>query len=219
MARVNREADANPKALRLSIDSKASVAVGDFSRGGQSRVEVKALDHDMQSKEKLIPFGILTPKIGTLAIRFGSSYKTSDFVADSLTAWCETNPEALSEVGELVVDCDNGPESNGRRTQFLRRMVQLADLTGKRIHLVYYPPYHSKYNPIERCWAALEHHWRGTLLSTVEKTLNWAKTMTWKGIHPTVTLCRKVYNKGVRVTGQALRDIGARLSRHPQLPN
>ncbi len=216
---MNQAADANPKALRISIDSKAAVAVGDFSRGGQSRVSVKALDHDMQSKEKLIPFGILTPKTGALAIRFGSSHKTSDFVVDCLAAWCETNKEHLAEVDELVIDCDNGPESNGRRTQFLKRLVELADLTGKRIHLVYYPPYHSKYNPIERCWATLEHHWRGTLLSTAEKAVNWAKTMMWKGLNPTVTLCRKTYDKGIRVTGQAMRDIEARLSRHPQLPN
>jgi hypothetical protein len=219
VARVNQAADANPKALRISIDSKAAVVVGDFSRGGQSRVSVKALDHDMQSKEKLIPFGILAPKTGALAIQFGISHKTSDFVADCLTAWCAGNPELLSEADELVIDCDNGPESNGRRTQFLKRVVELADLTGKRIHLVYYPPYHSKYNPIERCWATLEHHWRGTLLSTAEKAIHWAKTMTWKGLHPTVTFCEKVYEKGVRLTRQAMRDIEARLFRHPQLPN
>ncbi len=70
VARVNQAADANPKALRISIDSKAAVAVGDFSRDGQSRVSVKALDHDMQSKEKLIPFGILAPKTGALAMIF-----------------------------------------------------------------------------------------------------------------------------------------------------
>jgi hypothetical protein len=138
-------------------------------------VSVKALDHDMQSKEKLILFGILAPKTGALAIRFGSSHKTSDFVTDYLTAWCAANLEALSEVDELVIDYDNGPESNGRRTQFLKCVAELADLTGKRIHLVHYLPYHSKCNPIERCRATLERHWCGTLLSTAEKAVNWAK--------------------------------------------
>jgi len=32
---------------------------------------------------------------------------------------------------------------------------------------VYYPPYHSKYNLIERCWGILENHWNGTLLNSV----------------------------------------------------
>jgi hypothetical protein len=47
---------------------------------------------------------------------------------------------------------DNGSESSGVRTQFLHRMVQFVDTIGKPIQLLYYPPYHSKYNPIERCW-------------------------------------------------------------------
>ncbi|NJM66326.1 MAG: hypothetical protein HC851_12025 [Acaryochloris sp. RU_4_1] len=54
------------------------------------------------------------------------------------------------EIIQLKVD--NGSESSGVRTQFLNRMVAFADSTGKTIQLLYYPPYHSKYNPIERCW-------------------------------------------------------------------
>ena len=64
----------------------------------------------------------------------------------------------------LQIKADNGPESNGRRTPFLKRMVELADHIGKPIHLLYYPSYHSKYNPVERCWGILEKHWNGTKL-------------------------------------------------------
>src|SRR5262249_32775297 len=56
----------------------------------------------------------------------------------------------------------------------------------------YYPPYHSKYNPIERCWGILELHWNGTKLVDVETMVAWARSMTWKGIHPIVALSRKV---------------------------
>ena len=41
---------------------------------------------------------------------------------------------------------------------------------------MYFPPYHSKYNPIERCWGILEHHWNGALLDTIESALLWAGT-------------------------------------------
>jgi transposase len=58
--------------------------------------------------------------------------------------------------------------------------------------------YHSKYNPIERCWGILEEHWNGTLLNTIDTVLEWAKTMTWKGIKPVVKLCDKIYEKGVK---------------------
>jgi transposase len=57
-------------------------------------------------------------------------------------------------------------------------MVKFADQIGKPIQLLYYPPYHSKYNPIERCWGILEKHWNGTLLRDVTTMLLWAQTMT-----------------------------------------
>jgi hypothetical protein len=64
----------------------------------------------------------------------------------------------------LQIKMDNGPESSGRRTQFLHRMVQFADDIHKPIQLLYYPPYHSKYHPSERCWGILELKWNGTKL-------------------------------------------------------
>ena len=78
----------------------------------------------------------------------------------------------------------------------MKRMVEFAEQNDLEVVLVYYPPYHSKYNPIERCWGILEEHWNGTLLNTIDTVLEWAKTMTWKGIKPVVKLCDKIYEKG-----------------------
>ncbi|MEZ5577296.1 MAG: hypothetical protein R3F44_17400 [Candidatus Competibacteraceae bacterium] len=62
------------------------------------------------------------------------------------------------------IKADNGPESNDRRTRFLKRRVEFVDHIGTPIPLLGYPPYHSKYNPIERCWGILEKHWNGAKL-------------------------------------------------------
>ncbi len=113
---------------------------------------------------------------------------------------------------------DNGPESSGNRTQFLYRMVQLVDAIGKPIQLLYYPPYHSKYNPIERCWGILEQHWNGTKLIDAETMLEWAKSMTWKGLHPVVELSRDVYQKGISLGKAAMRAVEVRLKRDAKLP-
>nr|WP_281054664.1 transposase [Thiothrix nivea] len=104
------------------------------------------------------------------------------------------------------------------RTQFLKRMVEFANHTGKTVHLLYYPPYHSKYNPIERCWGILEQHWNGTQLKDAETLLEWAKTMTWKGINPMVEFSRKVYEKGVTLSKKAMEAVEARLERNAALP-
>ena len=165
-----------------------------------------------------MPSGILIPKIGELTLTLGQSAKTSDFVADALETWWQETSPRFAQVKELVINADNGPETNSQRTQFMQRMVDFADRTGLRIHLVYYPPYHSKYNAIERCWGVLEQHWNGTLLSTVDTVLEWTRTMTWKGLHPVVRLCQKVYAKGVRLGKAAKKKLDERLQRSTTLP-
>jgi hypothetical protein len=169
--------------------------------------------------EKYIPCGIVDEDSAQLRITFGSSFKTSDFIVDAIEDWWaaleETEQVAMAR---LQIKMDNGPESSGRRTQFLQRMVAFCDGIGKPIHLLYYPPYHSKYNPIERCWGILELHWNGTKLVDVETMLEWAKSMTWKGIAPIVEISRKVYQKGIALSKRAMQAVEARLMRHSELP-
>jgi hypothetical protein len=114
----------------------------------------------------------------------------------------------------IQLKIDNGPESRGVRTQFLKRMVEFTEQIGKPIQLLYYPPYHSKYNPIERCWGILELHWNGAKLIDVETMLAWAQSMTWKGLQPIITLSRKVYQKGISLTKKAMRAIEKKLERN-----
>ena len=118
----------------------------------------------------------------------------------------------------MVINLDNGPENSSFRTQFMKRMVEFADRNDLEVVLVYYPPYHSKYNRIERCWGILERHWNGTLLESVETAMEWAGTMTWKAIRPIVQLLDKVYETGVRLTKKAFQEIEKRLDRHEELP-
>jgi transposase len=204
---------------RLSIDCKATVKIGDYSRGGRTRGDYKACDHDMGCLEKYTPCGIVDEDTGALFINFGSSYKTSDFIIDTIVAWWNMlTPEQQRAIGTIQIKMDNGPESSGTRTQFLNRLVAFADQIGKPIQLVYYPPYHSKYNPIERCWGILELHWNGAKLIDVDAMLDWAQSMTWKGIQPILALSHKVYEKGISLTKKAMRQIEKRLERNPLLP-
>ncbi|NJL41305.1 MAG: hypothetical protein HC899_34780 [Leptolyngbyaceae cyanobacterium SM1_4_3] len=204
---------------RVSLDCKATVNIGDYSRGGPTRGDNQASDHDLGCQEKYIPCGIVDEDSGQLSIYFGSSSKTSDFIVDTLQAWwtgLSTTQQAQTTLLQLKVD--NGPESSGVRTQFLNRMVQLCDQIGTPIQLLYYPPYHSKYNPIERCWGILEQHWNGTQLKDLNTMLQWAKSMTWKGIHPIVECNQRTYAKGISLSKSAMREVENRLERNPDLP-
>jgi len=90
--------------------------------------------------------------------------------------WAKIDPAERPRT--LVINADNVPENNGHRTQWLKRLVEFSEQENITIQLAYYPPYHSKYNPVERLRGLLENHWRGGLLDPVEKTLGLARTMS-----------------------------------------
>ena len=204
---------------RLSMDCKATVKIGEYSRGGQTRGDNKARDHDMDCKEKYTPCGIVDEDTGALHISFGSSFKTSDFMVDNLQAWwASLTVQQQQETQQIQIKMDNGPESSGVRTQFLKRMVDLASTLGRSIHLLYYPPYHSKYNPIERCWGILEQHWNGAKLFDAQTMLAWAQSMTWKGLHPVIQLNQNIYEKHISLSKIEMRAVEKRLRRNPLLP-
>ena len=113
---------------------------------------------------------------------------------------------------------DNGPECSGRRSQFLSRMVEFTDITRRVVRLAYYPPYHSKYNAIERYWAGMEKSWNGYLLNSVSAVLNRSANFCWKGLSAKVRLFNTVYKKVVKVCGKEREKIEGRLYRSPHLP-
>lgn len=214
--RVNGAADQDEKTLRISLDTKATVKIGPFSRGGYSRQGDKACDHDFEPESTLTPFGILLPQSGDHHLWFAEGKVTADFMVDRieemLPRW-----EQQFDFHTLVINADNGPENSGRRTQWLKRLVELADAHQLNIELAYYPPYHSKYNPVERLWGVLENHWRGEVLISVQKALGLARTMTFRGIKPTVRKVTKSYQQGVSVAQRLMKGIERRLRRTPGL--
>ena len=151
---INEQADNDPNVLRISMDAKVAIKVGEFDRGGKTRVTTVALDHDFPPPITLTPYGIFLP----------------------------------------------------------------ATSSQLNLQLAYYPPYHSKYNPVERCFGWLEQHWNGSLLDTVDTVLNFAQTLTFKGQNPIVTLVNQVYATGVKLTTAAMTELEQHLHRHPSLP-
>jgi hypothetical protein len=214
---MNDAADDAPTTLRISMDAKATVKVGPFARGGKSRAQVKAADHDFEATAKVTPVGIFLPATDELFLSGVTSKVTSDCLVDRLEQWWERVRERFSHITMLVLNLDNGPECHSRRTQFLCRLVQFALRTGLRVRLAYYPPYHSKYNPIERCWGILEMHWNGALLERVETVIEFARTMRWKGVHPLVDLVTTTYETGVKLTKEAMAVVETQVERLPDL--
>jgi hypothetical protein len=210
-------ADAADTMLRISMDAKARVKVGPFARGGKSRVLTIAADHDFHPDATVTPVGIFLPAWDELFLYGITSKVTSDCLVDCLRRWWEVVSDRFAHLTTLVINLDNGPENHSRRTQCMQRLVDVAHHTGLTGRLAYYPPYHSKYNPIERCWGILENPWNGALLDSIDTVIQFATTMTWKGKGPVVELVTTTYQTGVKLTREAMQMVEAQIQRLPGL--
>ena len=217
MKAAHARSDTEPETLRISIDTKAKVKLGEFSRGGRLRCfePLRALDHDMEPNGILVPFGILEVKQKKFNVVYGNSLETSDFIVDGLSYWWRYNQRRYSNVAMLQIDLDNGPELESHRTQFIKRIVDFSDKIRLPIELVYYPPYHSKYNSVEHCWGVLESHWSGALLTDLDAVREWTKTMRWDGSAPNVYFLDREYHRGVKLTAREMKSYSRRLIRTP----
>ena len=217
LAQRNTQAELCDEQLRLSIDAKARVAVGPFSRRGRSRTPEQACDHDFAPEATITPVGILIPHSDELSLYGIQTTVTSDCIVDCLCDWWERARSRFPQVTTLVINLDNGPENHSHRTQFLFRMVEFVRAFGVTVLLAYYPPYHSKFNPMERGWGVLERHWNGAILATIETVERWMASMTWRGRHPEVKMIATDYPTGRKLDAETMAVIEAQVERHETL--
>ena len=214
--KVNAEADQSEGTLRISMDAKAAIKVGPYSRGGRSRRKHQAVDHDFQGELLLKLFGIFLPRYNQPYFYFNDSKVTPDLMVDCLQQiWSDLNSKY--HIQKLLINLDNGPENHSGRTQFIKRLVDFSSANQVEIYLAYYPPYHSKYNPIERVWGVLENHWNGELLDSREKIIMLAKSMTWNSNHPIVQEIPGTYQTGITLNKKEMAIYESQLERHPDL--
>lgn len=194
------------------MDAKDKVRIGKFSRGGSSRIKTKGLDHDFYN-ETITPFGLFLPDYNETYLYMNETVTNSDFIVDCMEYFWKLNKDRFPKVKRLLLNFDNGGENSSRRTQFMKRMVDFVENEKIEVELAYYPPYHSKYNPIERVWGVLEKHWNGALLDSVSKVISFAKSMTYNGVRPIVKLIQKVYQTGVKLNPIEMAEIEKKIVR------
>jgi hypothetical protein len=203
LQRLHEEAVEDDNVVRLSGDAKDKVKVGKFSRGGKSRVNVRAYDHDFGS-EYITPYGLMDVKTQETYIYLSETKATADFIVDALIDFWVSHGYAGSGK-KLLLDLDNGPENSSHRTQFMKRLVEFSIDYDVEITLAYYPPYHSKYNPIERVWGVLEVHWGGALLDSKETIKKYIETATYGKKNLNAQLVGAEYESGVKLNKKTMK--------------
>ena len=191
------------KMVMISIDTKDKVLLGPFSRNGKNRIQIEAVDHEL-TNDCLIPFGILDLKNNTPYFFNYTSKPTSLDLVDCIEEFFEEQ-YLNKDISKLMIFLDNGPDNSGVRTIFLSGLINIAKKYNIQIELVYYPPYHSKYNPVERLWARLEKIWNGFLLETKEVCLSFMKNLTWRNTKSVTKLKEVKYEKGLTISKKEMK--------------
>lgn len=190
----------------ISIDTKKKEDLGNFYRDGvlYTQKVVETFDHDFPSfaEGKVIPHGIYDLKLNSGYITLGTTKETSEFICDCLRNWWYDKgqfqyPNATS----ILMLCDSGGANSCRHYLFKEDLQKLVDLIGVRIRVAHYPPYTSKYNPIEhRFFPHVTRACQGVILKSVDTVKSlMEKTKTKTGLQTTVTIIDKTYNTGRKV--------------------
>lgn len=207
----------------LSIDCKKKERLGNLHRDGKcyctGAIEVYDHDYEHLSEGKVIPHGILDLQENNGYISIGSSSETADFVKDNLLWWWDEHgihlyPEATS----ILLLCDAGGANSYRHHIFKQKLLEFARQTGLFVIVCHYPPYCSKWNPIEhRLFCHVHQAMSGGLFSdykTVQKLIEQTSTKT--GLTVVVRLNLKEYPTGIKADKNKLDK--KRIGFHPTIP-
>ena len=201
--KANFEKKGNPI---ISMDSKKKEEIGNFFRPGSlyTQAGIPVYDHDFKSfgKGKVTPHGIYDMLKNTGWITLGTSKDTGEFACDSLRKWWYNQGQYdYPEASSLLILCDGGGSNSSRHYLFKEDIQKLSDEIGIEIRIAHYPPYTSKYNPIEhRMFPHVTRACQGVVFNSVELVKElMEKTKTKKGLDVTVQILDKVYEGGREV--------------------
>ena len=191
----------------ISIDTKKKEHVGgNLHRNGSvyctKAIEVSDHDYPYLADLKISPHGIYDMKKNKAYVNIGISYETAEFVCDSLQNWWENyGKNEYPNANEILIFCDSGGANSYRHNIFKVELQKLVDIINMPIKIVHYPPYTSKWNPIEhRVFPHITRAIEGVPLNTVDEVKNKiesAKTKT--GLTVVTDVMKKTYEKGKAV--------------------
>jgi hypothetical protein len=187
----------------ISIDTKKKELMGDFHRDGviDTQETIETNDHDFSSAGSgvVIPHGVYDVGQNRGFIHLNTSHDTSELACDSIAAWWEEHGRvSYPRAKKILVLCDGGGSNSASRYVFKEQLQELANRLGVEIRVAHYPPYCSKYNPIEhRLFPHVTRACRGVIFRTLETVQHYiSKTETTTGLTITVRVLDKVYQTG-----------------------
>lgn len=190
----------------LSMDTKKKELVGNLTRNKavycKDGKTLKTFDHDFKNLaiEKAVPHGIYDIRLLKGYVTLGNSHETADFVVDNIEHWwLNYGIHLYPDADNILIFCDGGGANGYRHHRFKQALQTLAKSIGVKITIVHYPPYCSKYNPIERrLFSQIHRTMSNSILTSLEQMSDIIQqTTTSTGLKVVVRIVRKVYEKGL----------------------
>lgn len=208
----------------ISIDTKKKELLGNLYRAGKlyCNQAQEVFDHDYSylGEGKVIPHGIYDLRLNQGFISIGTSHETADFVGDNLEWWWfNYGIHQYPDAKYLMILCDCGGANSYRSHLFKKRIQDLAKKIGIKIIVSHYPPYCSKWNPIEhRLFAQVHRSLQGVVFTSYElvKALI-EKTTTKQGLSVIARINQKEYQIGLKGSKDDIDP--KRILRPPQNPD
>lgn len=209
----------------ISVDTKKKELLGLLTRNEpvmahpEGIPKVYSSDYSHLAQGKAIPHGIFDYKLNKGYITLGDSHETADFVIDNLRWWWLVFGQFLyQDATHILLLCDCGGANGYRHHRFKRLLQELAREIGIRIVVAHYPPYCSKYNPIERrFFSHVQHTIKNTILTNIEQVAElMSKTSHSKGLTTEVRVVKKRYPLKQPSYKEDIDE--SRILRHPDLP-
>jgi len=190
----------------ISIDAKKKEQIGHFYREGTvyAQEPIQTYDHDFNnfSESVVIPYGVYDLKRNTGFVNIGTSHETSEFACDSVLHWWEEEGiKNYPNANSILVLCDGGGSNSSRRYVFKEALQKLVNEINKEVRVAHYPPYCSKYNPIEhRMFPHITRVCKGVVFESVKLVKELIeKAKTSKGLKVVANVIEKVYETGRKV--------------------
>lgn len=187
----------------ISIDTKKKELLGNFYRDGRLYTQdiITTFDHDFPSAAsgKVVPHGIYDVGLDTGYLTLGTSCDTSEFSCDNIERWWLGYGQSnYPEADSVLMFCDCGGSNNASHYIFKEDLQKLSDRLGISIRVAHYPPYTSKYNPIEhRLFPHVTRACQGAIFHTIKIVRDlMAQTSTRTGLNVFVDIIEKVYETG-----------------------
>ncbi len=209
----------------VSIDTKKKELVGgNLHRNGSiyCTQALEAADHDYShlSDLKIAPHGIFDMKQNKAYINIGVSSETAEFICDSLKNWWENHGKnAYPKADTVLIFCDAGGANSYRHHIFKIALQNLSNEINLKLKIVHYPPYTSKWNPIEhRVFPHVTRAMEGAPLNTVDDAKNKiASAKTKSGLTVIVDVIQKTYEKGKKIAKDYMQHLKIKFA--DSLPN